>query len=93
MCPPSDLTLIGLVRHLVGVENWFHRFDDEPELDPHTGEEAFVPEPDHVARDLGSYRTAVERSRRAVAGRALEDVIDLPHWVGYDRPRRSVQPP
>lgn len=31
-CPPSDLTLIGLVRHLIGVENWFHRFDDEPEL-------------------------------------------------------------
>lgn len=88
-CPPSDLTLIGLVRHLIGVENWFHQFDDEPELDPYPGEESFVPEPHHVTRDLESYRTAVERSRRAVTGRTLEEVVDLPHWVGPDRPKET----
>ncbi len=86
-CPPSDLTLIGLVRHLIGVENWFHRFDDEAPLDPYPGEDGFVPEPHHVTRDLRSYRNAVERSRRAVARRSLEEVIDLPHWVGDDRPK------
>ena len=90
-CPPSDLTLIGLVRHLIGVENWFHRFDDEPALDPYPGEDVFAPEPDHVNRDLTSYRDAVERSRRAVAGRALDEVIDLPHWVADDRPK-EVRP-
>ena len=26
-CPPSELTLIGLVRHMIGVEHWFHSFD------------------------------------------------------------------
>jgi len=86
-CPPSDLSLIGLVRHLIGVENWFHRFDVEPELDPYPGEDAFVPDPDHVTRDLASYQTAVERSRRAAARRTLEDIIDLPHWVSDDRPK------
>ena len=86
-CPPSGLTLLGLVRHLIGVENWFHRFDDEPEIDPYPGEEGFTPYPEHVDRDLASYRSAVERSRRAVAARALDEVIDLPHWVSDDQPK------
>jgi hypothetical protein len=85
--PPSGLTLLGLVRHLTGVENWFHRFDDEPEMDPYPGEDGFTPHVEHVDRDLASYRTSVERSRCAVAARALDEVIDLPHWVSDDQPK------
>jgi len=85
-CPPSELTLHGLVRHMIGVENWFHRFDDEPAMDPYPGEEGFTPQPEYVERDLASYQAAVERSRRAVAERSLDEVIDLPHWVADDEP-------
>ena len=87
-CPPSELTLLGLVRHLIGVENWFHRFDDEPEMDPYPDEEGFTPRAEHGDRDLASYASAVERSRRAVAGRSLHEVIDLPHWVADDQPKQ-----
>ncbi len=86
-CPPSDLTLIGLVRHLIGVENWFHRFDEGAAMDPYPDEDAFVPAPEHVSRDLRSYQSAVERSRRAVADRTLDHVIDLPHWVADHEPK------
>jgi hypothetical protein len=87
-CPPSDLTLIGLVRHMIGVENWFHRFDDQPALDPFPGEDAFVPAPGRITRDLESYHSALQRSRRAVTGRSLDDVVELPHWVADDQPKR-----
>ncbi len=87
-CPPSDLTLIGLVRHMIGVVNWFHRFDDQPALKPFPGEDAFVPAPEHVTRDLDSYHSALQRSRRAVTGRSLDDVVDLPHWVADDQPKQ-----
>src|SRR5436190_22362379 len=30
-CPPSTLSLLGLVRHLTEVEGWFHDLDGEPE--------------------------------------------------------------
>jgi hypothetical protein len=88
-CPPSDLTLIGLVRHMTGVENWFHRFDGQPALDPFPGEDAFVPVPGLITRDLDSYRTAVQRSRRAVTGRSLDDVMEMPHWVADDQPKQE----
>jgi len=29
-CPPSGLSLAGLVRHLTGLEHWFHEFDGKP---------------------------------------------------------------
>jgi hypothetical protein len=29
-CPPSPLSLLGLVRHMAEVESWFHGFDDQP---------------------------------------------------------------
>ena len=28
--PPSNLSLLGLVRHLSGVEAWFHGYDGRP---------------------------------------------------------------
>jgi len=29
--PPSKLSLLGLVRHLSGVEAWFHSYDGQPD--------------------------------------------------------------
>jgi hypothetical protein len=58
-----------------------------PSTLPYPGEEAFTPRPEHADRDFASYRAAVERSRRAVAARSLDEVIDLPHWVADDEPR------
>jgi hypothetical protein len=87
-CAPSDLSLIGLVRHMTGVENWFHRFDGQPAFDPFPGEDAFVPSPEHISRDLDSYHSSLERSRRAVAGRSLDEVVALPHWVADDQPKQ-----
>ncbi|HEY7044039.1 MAG TPA: DinB family protein [Nocardioidaceae bacterium] len=86
-CPPSTLSLIGLVRHLTGVEGWFHEFDDEPDVDVFDDEDPFSPRPDLVERDFSTYRISVDRARRAAAAHRLDDVMDLPHWVADDRPK------
>jgi len=65
-CPPSTLSLLGLVRHMAEVEAWFHAFDAQPrrqlfcseanpdadfdDLDPHRADE-----------DLAIYRSSIER--------------------------------
>ena len=88
-CPPSQLTLLWLVRHMTGVENWFHRFDDlEHEPDPFPEDPATPPGETAVEDSFAAYRTSVERSRRAVAGRSLDDAIDMPHWVADDQPKQ-----
>ena len=38
-CPPSRLSLLGLVRHMTEVESWFHDFDGGPEQDGYWTEE------------------------------------------------------
>ncbi len=86
-CPPSRLTLMGLVRHLTGVEPWFHAFDGRPDMAMFEGEDAFEPSIEHVQRDFANYTASVERARAAAASHDLDDVIDLPHWVADDQPR------
>jgi len=78
--PPSELSLLGLVRHLSGVEAWFHTYDGQP--DHHyfwdyvpglrTGSE--VVDVTRAADDLASYQASVARSRTAVAGLSLDAV-------------------
>jgi hypothetical protein len=86
-CPPSGLTLIGLVRHLTAVEPWFHAFDGKPDMETFEGEDAFEPSIQHVQRDFASYRLSVQRARAAAAAHDLDDVIEMPHWVADDQPR------
>jgi hypothetical protein len=86
-CPPSRLTLIGLVRHLTGVEPWFHAFDGQPDMEMFEDEDAFDPRTEHVQRDFENYLVSVERARAAAAAHELDDVIDMPHWVADDQPR------
>lgn len=77
--PPSTLSLLGLVRHLSGVEAWFHAYDGQPD---HMFFWNYVPgstdgfDGVDVARaveDLNSYRASVARSHEAVAGRGLDE--------------------
>jgi hypothetical protein len=86
--PPSRLSLLGLVRHLTGVEGWFHAFDDEPDIETFADDDAcFGPSPEDAETDMANYLASVERSLRAVAGIDLDTAIDLPHWVAEDQPK------
>ncbi len=77
--PPSELSLLGLVRHLSGVEAWFHSYDGQPDhkffWDYVPGSTEGFQEVDiaHAADDLASYQASVARSREAVAGRSLDE--------------------
>ena len=78
-CPPSSLSLLGLVRHMTEVEPWFHDFDDEPagewsstNDDPDGAFDSV--DPSRADSDLAAYHASVERARRAVEGRSLDDI-------------------
>jgi Protein of unknown function (DUF664) len=79
--PPSRLSLLGLVRHMVDVERWWFRM--------HAAREdiGFIYDPDSVGLDfeavedadagenLATFRRECEAARAAVAGRALDAVV------------------
>lgn len=78
-CPPSRLSLLGLVRHMTEVEPWFHAFDGEPEIDGYgsaeTPDAAFESlDPATTDADFTNYRRATDRSRAAVAPRDLDEM-------------------
>jgi hypothetical protein len=82
-CPPSTLSLLGLVRHLTEVEGWFHDFDGEPAEDWYSSEE----DPDacfdavdasQADADLAAYRASIERARNAVEHRGLDEISPEP---------------
>ena len=82
-CPPSSLSLLGLVRHMTEMEPWFHDFDREPEGEWYSTDED--PEgcfdsvdPVHADEDLAAYHASVDRARRAVEGRELDEVSPAP---------------
>ena len=71
-CPPSRLSLLGLVRHMTGVESWFHDFDTEPlragYWTPESPEAAFEAlDPAAASANLAAYHASVERARRAAS--------------------------
>ena len=79
--PPSRLSLLGLVRHMVDVERWWFRMHA-------AGEDIdLVYDPDAVGLDfealeqadakvvLESLREECEAARAAVAGRRLDDTV------------------
>ena len=82
-CPPSPMSLLGLVRHMAEVESWFHVFDGQPEgqfycsAENPDGDFEDV-DPAGADRDLATYRASVERARAAVTGRSLDDRIPDP---------------
>jgi uncharacterized damage-inducible protein DinB len=85
-CPPSDLTLLGLLRHLTDVERgWFARgvgFDAPPvyysDQDPEGDFRLLRPvTEDHVREAFETWSAEVERSRQIVAG--LPSLDDQAH--------------
>ncbi len=79
-CPPSPLSLLGLVRHMAEVESWFHDFDARPAepfyySDDNPDADFDDLDPRKADQDLANYRASVERARAAVAGRSLDDLI------------------
>jgi len=83
--PPSRLSLLGLVRHMVEVERWWFRMTA-------AGEEiGFFYDPDGVdldfeqiddadaAKDLAAFRAECEAARAAVMGRSLDELVPSRH--------------
>jgi uncharacterized damage-inducible protein DinB len=80
-CPPSTLSLLGLVRHLTDVERgWFlrrwvdgiaplHYSDDDPDGDFDNLD------PARAAEDLAAYREAVEAARAEAARHELGERV------------------
>lgn len=81
--PPSDLSLLGLLRHLTQVERTsFTRSmggaEDRARVYPAGGADLRDLEPAQAAEDYARYRDEVAASRK-VAGRfELDDVFDAP---------------
>ena len=81
-CPPSELTVMGLVRHLAEVErSWFRRGiacedappiyysdDDDPDGDFHVGPA------DTLDEALATWQREVELAEAIFAGAALDDL-------------------
>ena len=88
-CPPSELSLHGLVRHLAEVENaWLATFDGDPwqpldhYLDPDDQDaDLHETDPARGADDLARYRAACDRSRQVVAAHGLDDLSRDPDEV------------
>jgi len=83
--PPSGLSLLGLVRHMVEVERWWFRTnagsqdignvyctEDDEDADFDGVDDA------DAAADLETYRREVQAARVAVAGKRLDDLVASP---------------
>ncbi len=78
-CPPSSLSLLGLVRHMTEVETWFHDFDGQPHghwycTDDEPDGEFDLADPARADADLAAYHASVDRARAAVDGLGLDDL-------------------
>ncbi len=90
---PSTMSLLGLVRHLAGVERWWFRrnFAGEQLDDLYCSEDNPDGEFDDVQTadaeaDFATWAMEVELARRVAAGRSLEETfLRAPH-VLIDRP-------
>jgi hypothetical protein len=79
--PPSRLSLLGLVRHMVEVEQWWFRMHAGQEdlrfpFDPDSAGLDFEEVADaDAAANIELFREACEQSRAVTAGLALDDVV------------------
>ncbi|AUA15772.1 DUF664 domain-containing protein [Streptomyces sp. SID8382] len=89
--PPSELTLLGLVRHMAEVERgWFRRAlaqEDTPpiwygEEDP-DGDFHFT-DADTTEDAFAIWREEITKAKEAAAGRSLDDVITRPGRGDYN---------
>ncbi len=77
--PPSNLSLLGLVRHMANVErNWFRRRflgEDIPLVYPAADEDFDAADPANAEQDLARFRDECAASRKAIAGADLEQTF------------------
>lgn len=72
--PPSDMTLLGLVRHLTAVENhWFQKVvagndTERPYRDAEGNDVSFVVEPGSTEASWSAWRDEVARSEQVIEG-------------------------
>ena len=87
-CPPSDMTLLGLIRHMADVErSWFQRGvrnDDAPPIyfgasHPDGDEDGdFHPPPDAtIAEALATFWREIEVSDQIIAAEPLLETVEL----------------
>jgi hypothetical protein len=85
--PPSDLSLLGLLRHLTQVERtWFTRAMDGQEerarAYPTGGADILGAEPDVAAASYAAFLAELEASREIAARFELDDEFAVPMWDG-----------
>jgi hypothetical protein len=84
--PPSNLSLLGLVRHMAEVERWWFRINvgAEAVADIYCTEASPDADFDEVdtadaEADLATFQAEVELARQAAAGRELDSTFERPH--------------
>ncbi len=86
----SDLTLLGLIRHYAGVEQfwfehifanelstWYYDAANDPDVDFHDLDGISVEEA------LSNFHSSIATSKRIALGHAVDTVATLPHPMGY----------
>jgi hypothetical protein len=90
--PPSNLSLLGLVRHMAEVERWWFRINvaAEPVSEIYCTEA--IPDADFdevdtadAEADLAIFGAEVELARQAAAGKDLDATFERPHGRLYVR--------
>jgi hypothetical protein len=84
--PPSNLSLLGLVRHMAEVERWWFRMNVGAEQLPDIYCTTERPDADFddvdtadAEADLATYRAEVELARQAAAAKDLDATFERPH--------------
>lgn len=82
--PPSSLSLLGLIRHMTGVErSWFRRRTNNEQLDrPYNTEERPDADfddavPANAEAGFAAYLRELDLARAATAGHALTETFDV----------------
>jgi uncharacterized damage-inducible protein DinB len=82
--PPSNLSLLGLVRHMTAVErSWFRvrfRGEDLPPVFPRPDAVFEVADPAGAEADFAAYDAEVAQARAAVAGMSLDEEFTSERW-------------
>ncbi|MFD5383834.1 DinB family protein [Streptomyces sp. NPDC059474] len=89
--PPSELTLLGLVRHMAEVErSWFRRVfahEDTPPIwysDQDPDGDFRIADGDTAESAFAIWRDEITKAREAAAGHSLDEVVTRPDRGDYN---------
>ncbi|MBU3864391.1 DinB family protein [Streptomyces sp. 4503] len=89
--PPSELTLLGLVRHMAEVErSWFRRVfadEDTPPIwysDQDPDGDFHIADGDTAQSAFAIWRDEITKAREAAAGHSLDEVVTRPGRGDYN---------